>query len=110
MVDDTCGFEFAFEAAAATALTLSPTSHVKGKAFDRFVIIFLENTDNTTALADREYSPVFVYARPNAKSNSTANLQALQKLGITLTNYNAVAHPSEPNYIACSGGDYFGLK
>ncbi len=83
---------------------------MEGKAFNRFVIINLENTDNTVALEDRKYSPVFVYARPNAKSNFTANLQALQKLGITLTNYNAVTHPSEPNYIAQTGGDYFGLK
>lgn len=45
----------AVEAAAATALTLSPTSHVKGKAFDRIAIIFLENTDSSAAFADREY-------------------------------------------------------
>jgi acid phosphatase len=44
----------AVEAAAATALTLSPTSHVKGKAFDRIAIIFLENTDSDAAFADRE--------------------------------------------------------
>lgn len=45
----------AVEAAAATALTLSPVSHVKGKAFDRFVVIYLENTDNTEAYQDREF-------------------------------------------------------
>src|SRR5579871_5645232 len=79
----------AVEAAAATALTLSPTSHVKGKAFDRIAIIFLENTDSSEAFADREY---FLTLDPqlNAKLNCLANLQALQKLGITLTNYNAV--------------------
>ena len=98
------------EAAAATALTLSPTSHVKGRAFDRFAIIFLENTDSAAALEDREYSLILVHVRLNAKSICTANLQALQKLGITLTNYNAVTHPSEPNYIAPTGGDYFGLE
>lgn len=32
-------------AAQATAETASPTSNVKGKAFDRFVTIWLENTD-----------------------------------------------------------------
>lgn len=37
----------------ATALTLSPTSNVKGKAFDRFVVIWLENTDASEAFADR---------------------------------------------------------
>lgn len=32
-------------AAQATARTASPTSHVKGKAFDRYVSIWFENTD-----------------------------------------------------------------
>jgi hypothetical protein len=41
-------------AAAATAVTRSPTSHVKGKAFDRFVVIWLENTDYDKAVGDRE--------------------------------------------------------
>lgn len=36
-----------------TALTLSPTSYVKGKTFDRFVNIWLENTDYAKAAADR---------------------------------------------------------
>ena len=40
--------------ARATALTESPTSYVRGKTFDRFVAIFLENTDYDTAAADRE--------------------------------------------------------
>lgn len=40
-------------AAAATAKTLSPTSNVKGKAFDRIAIIWLENTDYDMAINDR---------------------------------------------------------
>lgn len=44
--------------ARATALTESPTSYVKGKTFDRFVTIFLENTDYDSAAADRETPPV----------------------------------------------------
>jgi acid phosphatase len=32
------------EAAAATVVPLSPTSNVKGLAFDRFVNIWIENT------------------------------------------------------------------
>lgn len=40
--------------AAATARTNSPTSNVKGKAFDRIVIIWLENTDYTKAVGDRK--------------------------------------------------------
>ena len=42
-------------AARATALTLSPTSNVKGKTFDRFVQIWLENTDYDMAAGDREF-------------------------------------------------------
>lgn len=43
-------------AAAATAKTRSPTSHVKGKAFDRIAIIWNENTDFAKADGDRELS------------------------------------------------------
>jgi len=38
--------------AAATALTLSPTSNVAGLTFDRFVQIWLENTDYSLAVGD----------------------------------------------------------
>jgi acid phosphatase len=44
-------------AAQATALTLSPTSNVKGAAFDRYVSIWFENTDYDMAAADRKQSP-----------------------------------------------------
>ncbi|KAK8048177.1 hypothetical protein PG994_009907 [Apiospora phragmitis] len=66
-------------AAQATAKTLSNTSNVKGKAFDRFVVIWLENTDYDMAYGDE-------------------NLNWLAKQGITLSGYHAVTHPSEPNY------------
>lgn len=39
----------------------------------------------------------------------TANLAWLAKQGITLENYFGVTHPSEPNYVASHGGDYFGM-
>lgn len=42
-------------AAKATAPTLSPTSYVKGKSFDRIVQIWLENTDFDMAQGDRTY-------------------------------------------------------
>lgn len=38
-----------------------------------------------------------------------ANLAWLATKGITLENYFAVTHPSEPNYVASHGGDYFGM-
>lgn len=77
-------------AAAATAKTSSPTSNVGGKAFDRFVTIWLENTDYDKAAGD-------------------PNLAWLATKGITLSNKFAVTHPSEPNYCAAIGGDYFGM-
>ncbi|KAI1368372.1 phosphoesterase-like protein [Xylaria arbuscula] len=78
-------------AAAATAKTLSPTSNVKGKAFDRIAIIWLENTDYEMAIND-------------------SNLAFLAEKGITLSGYHAVTHPSQPNYVASIGGDYFGMQ
>jgi acid phosphatase len=41
-------------AAAATAKTSSPTSKVKGKAFQRFVTIWFENENFDKAFGDRE--------------------------------------------------------
>jgi len=75
----------AVAAAKATAKTLSPTSSVPGKTFDRFVNIWLENTDFDMAAAD-------------------PSLSWLATQGITLTNYLAITHPSQPNYIASVGG------
>src|SRR5271168_2719237 len=78
-------------AAAATASTASyaHVNYVKGKAFDRFFTIWLENTDYDKAAGE-------------------PHLAALAAQGITLTNYWALTHPSEPNYLASAGGDYFG--
>ena len=78
------------EAAAATAKTTHKTSDVKGKVFDRFITIWLENTDYKKSEGDR-------------------NLLWLASKGITLGNYFAVTHPSEPNYVASQGGDNFGM-
>lgn len=41
-------------AAAATAKTSSPTSKVKGRAFDRIAIIYFENENYDKALGDRK--------------------------------------------------------
>ncbi|PNS14250.1 hypothetical protein CAC42_6763 [Sphaceloma murrayae] len=78
------------QAAQATARTDSPTSAIKGKAFDRFVTIWLENTDYEAAAAD-------------------PNLLWLASKGVKLTNHFGVTHPSEPNYVASIGGDNFGM-
>ena len=50
-------------AAAATAETTSPTSHVKGKAFDRMVIIWFENTDYDKSLFDRKFYFIIIMVR-----------------------------------------------
>ncbi|KAG1809990.1 phosphoesterase family-domain-containing protein [Suillus plorans] len=74
--------------AANTTITNSPI--VPGLVFDRFIQIWLENTDFASAASD----PVF---------------RALAEQGITLSGYYGVTHPSEPNYLAAVGGDFFGL-
>ncbi|RHZ47000.1 uncharacterized protein CDV56_103846 [Aspergillus thermomutatus] len=78
------------EAAQATVQPYSPVSNVRGLAFNRFVNIWLENTDFDKAAAD-------------------AHMSALAKKGLLLTNFWAVTHPSEPNYCAAAGGDTFGM-
>ncbi|KUI63430.1 Phosphate-repressible acid phosphatase [Cytospora mali] len=77
-------------AAAATALTLHPTSNVKGQSFDRYVQIFFENQDYQIAEGD----PNFSY---------------LATLGIKLDNYWAITHPSQPNYVSALGADRNGV-
>jgi len=47
----------AVAAAQATALTLSPTSNIVGTKFDRFVQIWLENTDYSKAIANGMFPP-----------------------------------------------------
>jgi len=63
---------------------------VPGVVFDRYISIWLENIDFTTASDD-------------------PNFAALTKQGIQLTNNFAVTHPSEPNYVSVVGGEYFGM-
>lgn len=77
-------------AAAATALTLHPTSNVQGLAFERYVQIFFENQDYDIAEGDPNFSH-------------------LASLGIKLDNYWSVTHPSQPNYVAALGADRNGV-
>ncbi|KAG0051272.1 hypothetical protein BGZ83_003906 [Gryganskiella cystojenkinii] len=72
-------------------IAVAAAQATKGKAFDHIFIVFLENTNYAKAAAD-------------------ANLTAYASQGILLDNYHGVTHPSEPNYIAASGGDYFGMN
>lgn len=75
---------------ARNATTKQSTSHVKGKAIDRFLVVWLENTDYD-------------------KAAGQPDMKWLAERGISLTNYWALTHPSQPNYVASVGGDYFAL-
>lgn len=72
------------------AKTNHVSSDIPGSAFDRFVVIWLENTDYNKAADDE-------------------NMAWLAEQGIVLDNYWALTHPSEPNYLASVSGDYFAL-
>ncbi|KAI9227813.1 MAG: phosphoesterase family-domain-containing protein [Piptocephalis tieghemiana] len=63
---------------------------VKGKWFDRIVIINLENTDYADAIVD-------------------PYLAQLARKGTLLSKYSAITHPSQPNYIAQIYGDVAGV-
>jgi hypothetical protein len=70
--------------------SLPKAEQVSGKAFQRIIHIWLENTDFLSA-------------------NSTAAFNTLATQGIRLDQYCALTHPSEPNYVASVGGDFFGM-
>ncbi|KAJ5629199.1 Acid phosphatase [Penicillium herquei] len=76
--------------AQATTLPEVTTSKAKGIAFNRFYQVWLENIDYEDSAGDK-------------------NQDFFAKQGILLTNFYAVAHPSEPNYCAAAGGDTFGM-
>jgi hypothetical protein len=40
----------------------------------------------------------------------TANLKWIASQGIVLSNYFAITHPSQPNYVASVGGDTHGVS
>ncbi|KAI1364516.1 phosphoesterase family-domain-containing protein [Xylaria arbuscula] len=63
---------------------------VPGKAFDRFISIWLENQDLDKVVADEAFAD-------------------LKRFGILQTRYYAHTHPSQPNYLAAIAGDYWGL-
>ncbi|KAF9353409.1 hypothetical protein BGX26_008826 [Mortierella sp. AD094] len=81
-----------FKSVVSLALVAAAAAQAtKGKAFDHIFIVFLENTNFQIAATD----PI---------------LSSLTAQGVLLDNYSAVSHPSEPNYVAVAGGDYFGIN
>ncbi|KAI1431559.1 phosphoesterase family-domain-containing protein [Xylaria sp. CBS 124048] len=71
-------------------LGLTDAAIVPGRAFDRFISIWLENRDYDNVAVDSAISD-------------------LKRFGILQTRYYAQTHPSQPNYLAAVGGDYWGL-
>ncbi|KAK3320803.1 phosphoesterase family-domain-containing protein [Cercophora scortea] len=72
-------------------LASAAASLVPGKVFDRFITIWLENQDFAKVALD-------------------PSIIDLKRHGILLNSYYAQTHPSQPNYLAAVGGDYFGLN
>jgi acid phosphatase len=58
------------------------------KAFDKIFIIVFENENASTVMQNSYFA-------------------SLAGRGVRLTNYHGVTHPSQPNYIAAIGGDFF---
>ncbi|KAL1725612.1 phosphoesterase family-domain-containing protein [Schizophyllum commune] len=71
--------------------TINDTDVVEGKVFNRFIQIWLENTDFDDA-------------------RTTPAWENLTSRGLLLSAFHGVTHPSEPNYIASIGGDFWGLQ
>ncbi len=61
-------------------------------AFDHVFIIMMENTDYAQVIGDTKDAPF---------------INTLAGQGTLLTNYQAVYHPSDENYLAIAGGDTF---
>ena len=59
-------------------------------AFNNMLLVILENTDYNSAIAD-------------------PNLQSFASSGVLFSNWNAVSHPSQPNYIAMTSGAINGV-
>lgn len=114
--------------AAATALTLSPTSKVAGKTFDRFVQIWLENTDYKLAIGDGEYwpgcrqnlmltlksepqvpgvarNPPYELLRHHSSLSGTLQIQSIILSMGPLSNSDL-----QPNYVAVAGGSTNGIS
>jgi hypothetical protein len=58
--------------------------------FSNMLLIILENTDYNSAIAD-----------PNLKSFASS--------GVLFSNWDAIGHPSQPNYIAMTSGSTNGV-
>lgn len=76
--------------AVAVTMCLVASAVASGTWFDRLYVVVFENTDYSVAIAD-------------------PNFNKWAQKGKLLTNYHAVSHPSQPNYIATIAGSTLGI-
>jgi phosphatidylinositol-3-phosphatase len=72
----------------------NPSAESRVPKFDHIVMIMLENEDFDKVIGNSDMP----------------NFNKLANENVLLTKYDAVTHPSLPNYIALIGGDTFGIK
>ncbi|RCH93885.1 hypothetical protein CU097_012169 [Rhizopus azygosporus] len=70
--------------------TIAADASPEGKAFNHFLQIWFENQNFKTI-------------------SRTPGFTNLQKYGILMDNYNALTHPSQPNYVASVAGSNIGI-
>ncbi|KAI8144839.1 phosphoesterase family-domain-containing protein [Fennellomyces sp. T-0311] len=76
-----------------SAATVAVKAQISGKDYDRIVIIVLENQDYSDCVNDAYLSTI-------AENHN----------GVLLTNYMALTHPSQPNYIGLISGSTDGVN
>jgi len=75
----------------ASAVVINDAAFIPGKFFDRVFIIMFENEGYTTVM-------------------NNAIFAAYAKQGVSFTNFYALAHPSQPNYIAQIGASTLNVR
>jgi hypothetical protein len=80
--------------AATPGLSSADEGHQSIPHYQHIVEIMMENTNFSTIIGNSNAPQI----------NALANTYGLA------TNYYGVTHPSEPNYVANIGGDYFGIQ
>ena len=85
----------------------SVSADVPGKVFNRFITIWLENQVRRCRPFHLRASLI---SQDFSKVSANSDMADLAEQGILLTEYFGLTHPSQPNYIASVGGDYFGLN
>ncbi|KAI7854836.1 phosphoesterase family-domain-containing protein [Circinella umbellata] len=83
---------FTVSLVASVATSVCAATAVSGKDYDRIVIVVLENQDYKDCIADPYFSKV-------AENHN----------GVVLSNFFALTHPSQPNYVGLISGSFDGI-